>query len=258
MVVHATKAFASDFDGTLLFDGWFKTGLLGTGRLISQDVEAIRAFRDGGGLFGICTGRALAGVTEVIGGAFGLDFCITVSGALVVDGKGMAIESHVLARDLCQGLVGRYVTPGVLAYLQGRSFFFLGESNDPMVTPIASLDKLSEDVHSISFGFEDAECAAQCAASIEEEYGDVVSAFLNVRSVDVVPVGCSKGQGVRCVRRHFGVGAIGGIGDSFNDLPLLREADVAYALDFAPKQVQDEADVVVPSVAQALSDLAAR
>ena len=49
-----------------------------------------------------------------------------------------------------------------------------------------------------------------------------------------------------------------GIGDSFNDLPLLREADVAYALDFAPKQVQDEADVVVPSVAQALSDLAVR
>jgi len=38
----------------------------------------------------------------------------------------------------------------------------------------------------------------------------------------------------------------------------LREADVAYALDFAPKQVQDEADVVVPSVAKALSDLAAR
>lgn len=154
--------------------------------------------------------------------------------------------------------MGRYVTPGVLAYLQGRGFFSLGESNDPMVTPIASLDELSEDVHSISFGFEDAECAAQCAASIEEEYGDVVSAFLNVRSVDVVPVGCSKGQGVRCVRRHFGVGAIGGIGDSFNDLPLLREADVAYALDFAPKQVQDEADVVVPSVAQALSDLAVR
>ena len=108
MTVHVTKAFASDFDGTLLFDGWFKTGLLGTGRLISQDVEAIRAFRDGGGLFGICTGRALAGVTEVIGGAFALDFCITVSGALVVDGKGVAIESHVLARDLCQGLVGRY------------------------------------------------------------------------------------------------------------------------------------------------------
>jgi hypothetical protein len=113
-------------------------------------------------------------------------------------------------------------------------------------------------VQVVSLGFGTQERAARFVAGVGELLGGRVSAFQNLDSVDVVPTGCSKGAGLAVARERLGLGLVGGIGDSFNDLPLLDEADVAYTFNCAPEAVQEGADVLVDDVAGALVDLERR
>ena len=41
-------------------------------------------------------------------------------------------------------------------------------------------------------------------------------------------------------------------GDSINDMPLLLESDVSYTFPYAPKEVQEAATYVVPTIVDAL------
>ena len=49
-----------------------------------------------------------------------------------------------------------------------------------------------------------------------------------------------------------------GMGDSYNDLPMLEAADVSYTFPKAPAVVQDEATCVLDSIAAALEDFSLR
>ena len=54
------------------------------------------------------------------------------------------------------------------------------------------------------------------------------------------------------VRKAFGVKEMYGIGDSYNDLPLLESVDHPYTLKHAPQQIKDAAEGVVRSVSELL------
>ena len=76
--------------------------------------------------------------------------------------------------------------------------------------------------------------------------------------IDIAPKGCSKGKGVEALREHmreaYGDITLYGIGDSINDLPLLRAADVSYTFPYAPDICRQTADKVVPTIVDALED----
>ena len=207
------RAMASDFDGTLFFGIGGRAHPLR--RFLSRDLEAIEAFRAGGGLFGVCTGRPLGTVLADAGSSLSFDFAITSSGACVSDGVGNTLFSREIPDDDVRALLD-------------------------------------------SLGFGTQERAARFVVGVGELLGGRVSAFQNLDSVDVVPAGCSKGAGLSVARGRLGLGLVGGIGDSFNDLPLLDEADVAYTFNRAPEAVQEGADVLVDDVAGALVDLERR
>ena len=48
---------------------------------------------------------------------------------------------------------------------------------------------------------------------------------------------------------------IAGIGDSFNDIPLLEQVDVSFTFTTSDQRVKDKADYIVDSVAQSLEIL---
>ena len=54
------KVFASDFDGTLYF---YKAEV----KLPPENVAKVREYQEAGGLFGLCTGRQVGGLTPFIG-----------------------------------------------------------------------------------------------------------------------------------------------------------------------------------------------
>ena len=76
-----------------------------------------------------------------------------------------------------------------------------------------------------------------------------------MRQVDVVAAGCSKGTGMCKVREIFGIDRFGGIGDSYNDLPLLQAADVGFTFPDAPEELREAADEIVLSVSEAIGKM---
>ena len=109
-----------------------------------------------------------------------------------------------------------------------------------------------ERIYGISMRLENERAAAEAARLIEEKYGEYASAFQNVRNVDIVAAGCSKGTGIGRVRELFGIERFGGIGDSYNDLPLIEACDVGFTFPNAPEELLKAADETVLSVSQAL------
>ena len=69
-------------------------------------------------------------------------------------------------------------------------------------------------------------------------------AFQNLDSIDIVSKGCSKGEAIKRVREHFHIKTFAGIGDSYNDLPMLEVAGLSVAAGNAVEDVKKVCDVV--------------
>ena len=249
-------AFASDFDGTLCESDWN----LGIERYDPRDLEAIRRYQAAGGLFGVCTGRALSSIRKSLTGKVDVDFYIVTTGAQVLDRDLRPIQVRTIPREVAGELYERYSARGIgIVMVTDDQFASVGASTGPGLDNVGSFAELHDPIYDVSLEcFSSEEVAGEVCAEVNERYGSVVGAFQNLGSVDIVPRGCSKGTGVRQVREALGVRCIAGIGDSFNDLPMLEAADVAYTFHKSPQSVKDQADCVVSSLAEALADFCAR
>lgn len=249
-------AFASDFDGTLCESDWN----LGTESYDPRDLEAIRRYREEGGLFGVCTGRPLSSIVASLRDKVELDFYIVTTGAQVLYGDLRPIHVRTIPRDVAQALFERYKNRGWgIVVVTEDQFASVGHGVGPGVGNVASFDEVHDPIYDLSLEcFSDEDAARVACAEVNELFGGAVSAYQNLGSVDIVASGCSKGTGVRMVRDAFDVRLIAGIGDSFNDLPMLEAADVSYTFHKAPADVQAAATCVVDSIAEALADFKTR
>ena len=248
------KVFASDFDGTLYF---YKAE--DERKLPKENVAKIREYQAAGNLFGLCTGRQVGGLTPFIGGKVEPDFFITSSGANIVDRNYKEIYKRGVDRDVADALIREMNPKGFRLTLdvEGEICVFSEMDYPGHYNIITGVDDCPPGlIHQVSIHTEALEDAAYYAKWVNDHFGDKVEAFQNVIEIDIAPKGCSKGKGVRMLREileeQMGPIRLYGIGDSINDLPLLRESDVSYTFSFAPKEVQEEADFVVNTLVQAL------
>lgn len=251
-----TRLFASDFDGTLHFHD--------PNVLVSQqDLDAIAAFRAAGGLFGVCTGRALKGLTAQTAGHIDFDFYITTSGASLFDGSLRPIWQRTLPKDTLREMHERYaaqLSEGEFQLIVASdtywSFDKLG--GEIAVPQVSSFDEIEGPFLGFSIETRTVEAATAYAQDFNRRYANVAIAHQNLNSIDVVPAGCTKGTGLAKIARHFGASLTAGIGDSFNDLPLLEAADVAYTFNSSAEEVRAGADVLVDHVSEAIYDFMTR
>ncbi len=273
------KVFASDFDGTLYFG---KREV----KLPAESVRKIQAFQEAGHLFGLCTGRPLGGLTPILEGVIRPDFYICSSGSNVVDGHADEIQKRGIDRDTVLSICNLYQSRGcrVMACVDDQICVFHAVEIPVLVRILGSADELPEGtIYQVSIHAKTPEEAFAVAAHINETYGEKVSAFQNVNDIDIAPAGCSKGTGMELIRRHYareqcsakelyrsgqnrqgreesGQGQecneimLFGIGDSYNDLPMMEAADVSYTFPYAPKEVQERATRVVETIVDALED----
>lgn len=243
-------ALASDFDGTLYY-------MRSEERFMASDIFGILDFQQRGGLFGLCTGRSLNGVKDVIGRFIRPDFYILASGALVLDGEEHIISRKCLPLSLLEELYGRYRDRTKIVVQAANDVYSRDEDREGLIR-FCSFNELRDlPLYGLSLGAQSREAAGEITALIQEEYGDAVSAYHNVTHIDLVAPGVSKGKGAQIVKEHFGIDRMCGIGDSYNDIPLLRAADHAFTFTTSPEEVRKEADDVIagPGISGALSIL---
>lgn len=242
------KGLASDFDNTLYFRDTEE-------RMRAQDIFEILYFQQSGGIFGICTGRSPDSVRETAGKFIRPDFIIAVSGALVVDGKGKILHEYLMDRGVLEELYHMMENKAQMVIHAGGEVYTLMDVEYPLQKRIGDLSELPDSIYGLSMRLPTPEAALETAERIEEIFGDDIVPNVNVNHIDVTGGDCSKATGVKAVRKHFGIDCIGGIGDSFNDIPLLEAADIGYTFESAPKELKDAADEIVVSVADALARL---
>lgn len=255
------RLFASDFDGTLHFWGESEDYLVRP-----RDTEAILEFQAAGGLFGVCTGRPLLALTNQIDNApgigFSFDFYIATTGAAIWDRDRQVIWNKTIPREVAEELYelcAPFATTPVQAFVcAGEDYWTHGSTEEWPVRHFGSFDDIAGPFYGFAMENESIEVAQEAAAMVNERYAGICQAYVNLASIDVVPAGCSKGTGLRKAARHFGADVTGGMGDSFNDLPLLEAVDVAYTFDSSEPQVQRAADVLVADAAEAVRDFARR
>lgn len=242
-------ALASDFDNTLYFHETEE-------RFRAQDVFEILFFRKRGGVFGICTGRSPDSILDTVGSFMHPDFIISVSGALIVDGDGAVLDSTCMDPETAEAIMRDFDGKSDMVFHAGGHVYSIGPAEYELQIEVGSFSELPEDaIYGISMRFGDEDEAAAAAALIGAKYGEKAEAHQNVRNVDIVAAGCSKGSGIGTVKERFGIDKMGGIGDSFNDLPLLKASDIGFTFPDAPKALREAADEIVLSVAQAIEKL---
>ena len=248
------KVFASDFDGTLYF---YKAP--DPDKLPPANAAKVKEYQNAGHLFGLCTGRQVGGLLPFISGIIEPDFFITSSGSNIVDRNLRKIYQRGVDPKIAEELVRELRPKGFRLTLDvGGDICVFSEMDYPgryyVINDIH--DRPAGLIHQVSVHTEDLKDAERYARMINEKYGDSVEAFQNVIEIDIAPKGCSKGKGVEKLREYLeseiGPYRLYGIGDSINDLPLLRASDVSYTFPYAPKIVQEQADYVIDTIVDAL------
>lgn len=242
------KALASDFDGTLYFwraDPPFRMA----------DLKKIKEFQAEGNLFGICTGRSQDGILIPVGDRIHFDFYILASGALILDGERNVIYKECVDKSIAQKLCDAYQDTTKVIF-QANDTLYAFEAFFPEMSVIDSLDDIPGDgVYGVSLEAANEGVASVICAAINAEFGDILKAFQNIRNIDIVSKNCSKGKGISFVKTYFHVDEMAGIGDSFNDVPMLEQADHAFTFHASPVSVQEKAGHLVDSVGEAITIL---
>lgn len=250
------KALASDFDNTLHYKdeegfGYFK----------QNDMKAIREFREKGNLFGLCTGRPLYGFEGDMDEGPAVDFVVASTGAIVTKTDHNAFitlketcittEQVIDIQKMCDGR-------GVLYIHANGKVYTLFHKRPEYPTQIVLKDPHQLDekhITAISVWTASLEMAKTLTDEINDAFPNIINAFQNVNWLDVVCEGVSKGNGALSIKESMHVDMLACIGDSFNDIPMLEKADVAFTFYRADKQVQEKADYLVNSISEAIEIL---
>ncbi len=228
------KLIASDFDGTV-----------GRGEQLQKDVEAIRRFRAAGNLFGLVSGRNIAGLRYVQHRAeIPVDFLLSDSGGTCyVDGRMLfcAQSCSEVFFPLCSFLMARNTRLLAVNRPDGSDMLYYRhrDGREEYNPKRALWQERTFPQMSGLFG-DYAECREK-AEELERLFPRL-TALPNDDCLDIVPKGRNKAVGIAELAEHFGVKKeeIFTVGDNYNDLAML-DAYQSFVVASAPDEVKQHA-----------------
>lgn len=240
----------SDFDDTLYFHS--------EGGARKADAKAIEQFQAQGNHFGLVTGRSCLMkdlIDEMLHHAVDFDFMIYSNGAVICDRSGKILSRHYLPEEFVREVMEEMEDAGFIFH--GREELLStpaaqGRLNMP-VRIVNSVDEFDpKTVYAISFPHTTE--AGKRIFEANQNREDVIL-VANSRFADFNPKGVTKGRALReLVDEHMPEGTIAAaIGDSYNDLEMLKEADRSFTFYSSDQQVQDAATDLVGGIDEAIA-----
>ncbi len=250
---------ASDVDGTLLTSGVIPT----------RNLDMIEYFTREGGHFALSTGRTVGAVRPVIRSLKSLGASITGNGSVIYDfSKSEIKHSVLLGEDALRAVLDiNTAFPDVGIELHsGEDVFVLartGETDDheeyeELTTYPITPDKvlaLQCNKVLIALNCEDQREALEGFWGRFSECGDFLHTNAEIYGrmrhyCEVVPRGCNKASALVKLKEILNIkeGRCFAIGDFYNDLEMLKVADISAVTAEAPQDLKNVADTVVGSV----------
>lgn len=239
----------SDMDGTLLSS----SGVVSEG-----NKEAVRALIEAGGHFGIATGRGHVNALNFIEGVEINAPCILYNGAMLYDfSEKRVLKMETLPKEELKSTLEWVLLnhPGVMVHIYGPDTCHLVSREedadekilaDHQPAVFSDLEVVMEEpwIKVLLAGRNEA------LLSIEKELEKSQKGRLRwVYSADIyleiLPLNVSKASMIKAMKEIHGEDhLVIAMGDFYNDLELIRDADIGVAMGNAPDDIKAEADVV--------------
>lgn len=249
------KILFSDLDGTLFEKG----------KAISEkNFEMMRELQKQGHYVALCTGRNHIDIQPVLNHIdIPYDYLVLCNGSYIADKNGNVLfEEHIdekVARELIDTLVK---TDNIVVGFCGDDCFpialdgktyQLGHEGMEESKEDTFFDDLKRTKHFYMLSLNDKDLSvekiSEVAKKIKAKYPEGIETHLNQVYVDVAPAGHSKGTGLKkLVSLLDDIEETYAIGDSFNDLPMILEANVGATFNYAKQEIIEQADEVVQYV----------
>ena len=250
---------ASDIDGTLI-----------TGKLFPErNIRKIQDFVNEGGSFSLSTGRTVLALGDITSKIECISPSVLSNGCVIYDfKKDEPISEKLLPENTLKMVqkvidesgVGVEIHTAKRAFVPNRSAMTdLHELYENMSAEFVSFEDIAgEKVNKVIYFIEN-ETQGKEVRRISEEYkGECdfydTCAFINgvkQNYIEQLPKGVSKAQALKELCRILDVkdGGFFAIGDYYNDVPMLKSADISAVPLEAPEDVKSAASMVVGSVA---------
>ena len=246
------KALASDIDGTLFFSKMKPP-------IKISDIQAIKKYQNAGNLFGLCSGRPKCGVINLFDEQVKPDFYVISSGALILDRNKEVLFEQPIAFSYIYDLYNTYHQEAIVIIQSDNNDFVYKNKPEGFEDKYLMIEDINDlkdhKIYGISLVFENNEITREHNNKISQKY-PALQGYQNENSIDIVTKGCSKGNALKKIKEIYQISSMAGIGDSYNDLPMLESVDVAFSFHNAPIELKKIVAYLVASVSEAIDILA--
>ena len=222
----------SDFDGTLFADG----------QISVENSEAIRYFQDNGGLFTIVSGRFPEFFDKYPEIVRPNTYIIGLNGGAICDPHS---RERVYSGRLPDGTYKR--ADALLdKYEKLKQIHVFDKYNwQPVTREERGLELDTNQVSKLVF-YVAREDSDEMKQVIKNEFSEAEYAVERswINGIELLSSDANKGAGIRHLRRLLGdkVHTIIGVGDYENDISMIKEADIGYAVENACDELKALAD----------------
>ena len=257
--MNTCKLIASDLDGTLLRDD------------MSVSVENLRAITEiarAGVEFALCSGRTLCEIPECLRSHHDIRWIIHSNGAVVLDRKTGQRYTACISREAANRILDMLyacdthitIRQGGQSYAdahcqteQDYAYNRVYAAHRSVLADYAILlddyrEKIYEmdDIEVISVFFHDDADIAACAKVIAES-PDVMAVSTAPMHLEIIAANADKGSALQrlCDILQISSADTIGMGDSGNDLPLMKAAGLSLAMGNASEVLKAAADAVI-------------
>lgn len=250
------KILLSDMDGTLLDS---------KSRISENNKQAIKTFIQEGGRFGIATGRCLENAETFLDGVEINGYCILTNGGQLYDfNQQKYIKEYGIEKEKIKSFLQKCLAEkqriGIQIYTKDMCCFISREEyadqnvvRDHHPVKFVSLpDVMAAEWMKILFSGNESDLLwLESQSEYLETRGDVDRvrsggiAGTPVKYYEFLPVGINKGSMVAELKKYVtDRDTIYAVGDYYNDIDMLKTADVGIAMENAPDEVKGYADMV--------------
>lgn len=250
---------ACDIDGTLLINDYMP----------QRNIDAIEYFVSEGGLFSLSTGRTAGAVSAVTDKLHCIGPSIVANGSMIYDFKNDSVLYEQIIPDgdrhIVKAVMDGCSTVGIEAH-SGKKVLLLNSNQESVdhekyenldVLPLAFESALGYNWNKVIYLFADQDESRTVKQIISgfshnSQFVDTSAVIYGRRRYyfEHVPKNVSKATTLKilCEKLNIKEGCCFAIGDYYNDLEMIKTADIGAALTDSPDEVKSAADVVVCDV----------
>ena len=253
------KHIFCDLDGTLYRDG-----------ITEKDKEAIRFAQENGIIFHIATGRVHSHTVSIVEEVDVNGYSICENGSFIYNNEGECVYKGTLDDMQIKKIINLYNS---LDYIDKSEDIIYFKYNGNIIVPVdgssveyfskgytVESDILNRETYNSAVGnigilSKDHDKLEKLVREFKANFGTDFDIYISgPTTMNIVPRGVSKFEGIKivCKREGASLDEIMTIGDSPNDICMLKNIKMSFAMSDSKDTVKSEAGFETPSVADAV------